>query len=229
MNPALYIVPTPVGNLDDITVRALKTLRAADIIACEDTRVTGQLLKLYGIVPQRLIGCREHNEMKQAELIIAEINAGKIVALVSDAGTPLVSDPGARVVREVIAAGLNVVPLPGATAFVPALAASGFDTAEFSFVGFPPQKKGRSTFIRRIAAQTAMCVMYESPHRLSDLLTELAALCEGERRICVAREITKVYEEFLRGTVAEVAAHFKIKEPRGEFVVILEGAAQKKE
>ncbi|GAB1430120.1 16S rRNA (cytidine(1402)-2'-O)-methyltransferase [Ignavibacteria bacterium] len=224
LKPALYIVPTPIGNIDDITVRGLKTLRAADIVFCEDTRVTGKLLKIYGIVPQRLASAHEHNEARQSELVAAEIKAGKSVVLASDAGSPLISDPGARIVAAAISAGVEIVPLPGATAFVPALSASGFDCSEFTFFGFPPYKKGRASFLKRVSETATVSILYESPHRLTVLLNELTSLCEPSRKCCAARELTKLHEEILRGTLAELAAHFTRTEPRGEFVVILDGA-----
>lgn len=224
LKSALYIVPTPIGNVDDITVRALKTLRAADVLCCEDTRTTGQLLKIYGIEPRRLVSIHEHNEARQAAFIVAEIRAGRSVALMSDAGTPLISDPGARLVSAAISAEIDVVPLPGATAFAPALAASGFGGGEFTFLGFPPHKKGRATFLKRVAEMDVAVILYESPHRVAGLLAGLAEVCGGARPVCVARELTKLHEEILRGTASALAAHFTRIEPRGEFVVIV-GAA----
>ncbi len=223
LKPALYLVPTPIGNIDDITVRGLKTLRTADIICCEDTRETGKLLKLYGIAPRRMLSVHEHNEARQVEIILNEIISGKSVVLVSDAGSPLMSDPGARLVQAVIASGREVIALPGATAFVPALSASGFDCSEFIFAGFPPQKKGRISFLQRMTDLSITCVIYESPHRLQSLLQSLIELGVNERKCCIARELTKIHEEVLRGSIGEIADHFSKTAPRGEFVIILQG------
>ena len=168
--PALYLIATPIGNLDDISVRSLKVLRVAQIIICEDTRNTGQLLKLYGIPAPKLMSCHEHNEQSQVEIIVKEIKAGKVVAFVSDAGTPAISDPGSRVVKGAIEAGIDVVSVPGATAFVTALVASGMETGEFAFLGFPPQKKGRKTFLERAKSLGITVVFYESPYRVVQLV-----------------------------------------------------------
>ncbi len=220
--PALYLIATPIGNLDDITVRSLKLLRCADILLCEDTRTTGQLLKLYGIVPPKLMSCHEHNEQSQVEAITREVQLGKIVALVSDAGTPSISDPGYRIVKGAIAAGIDVVPLPGATAFVTALIASGMDTNEFAFLGFPPQKKGRKTFFERVKLLGITAIFYESPYRVVELIEDIALLWGNDVEICVARELTKLHEEFLRGKASEIAIKMRSKPSiKGEFVVIV--------
>lgn len=222
IEPALYIIPTPIGNIDDITVRSLKLLRAADVIFCEDTRTTGQLLKLYGIHAPRLVACHEHNEQSQVEAMIQQVQAGKIVALVSDAGTPLISDPGNRIVKGAITGGIQVVALPGATAFVPALVGSGMESGEFIFMGFPPHKKGRQTFLTRAQSYGLTTIFYESPHRVMHLVEEIVEIWGADTEVCVAREITKLYEEFLRGTAGEIAQRMKERASlKGEIVVIV--------
>lgn len=222
--PALYIVPTPIGNLDDITLRALKILAAADIIACEDTRNTGKLLNHYSIFSKKLESYYEFNELKKSQILIKEILNGKIVALTSDAGYPGISDPAYRIINEAISNNINVVPLPGAAAFLPALVGSGFPTDCFKFVGFPPQKKGRKTFIKKAAQEECTVIFYESPHRILKLIEELIEICGNDRRVCIAREISKIYEEFIRGNLKsvknELVSNNKVK---GEFVVILRG------
>ncbi|MBK9250061.1 MAG: 16S rRNA (cytidine(1402)-2'-O)-methyltransferase [Ignavibacteria bacterium] len=221
-DPALYIVPTPIGNIDDITVRGLKILRTADVIFCEDTRTTGQLLKLYGIQAPKLQACHEHNEQSQVDSIIHQVHSGKVVALVSDAGTPLISDPGNRIVKGAIAGGIPVVSLPGTTAFVPALVGSGLESGEFIFMGFPPHKKGRSTFLKRAQKYDLTVIFYESPHRVLYLVEEIGQIWGSDVEICVAREITKLYEEFLRGTASEVEAIMQERVSlKGEFVVVV--------
>lgn len=220
--PALYIISTPIGNIDDITVRSLKLLRAADVIFCEDTRTTGQLLKLYGIHAPRLLACHEHNEQSQVEAMIHQVQAGKIVALVSDAGTPLISDPGNRIVKGAIAGGIPVVAVPGATAFVPALVGSGMESGEFIFMGFPPHKKGRKTFLTRAKDYGLTTIFYESPHRVMHLVEEIVEIWGADAELCVAREITKLYEEFLRGSAGDIMAVMKERASlKGEFVVIV--------
>ncbi len=219
---ALYLVATPIGNLDDITVRSLKLLRSADIIICEDTRNTGQLLKLYGIVAPRLMSCHEHNEQSQVESIVREIKSGKIAVLVSDAGTPAISDPGGRVVRGVVNSGITVVSVPGATAFVTALVASGMDTSEFAFLGFPPQKKGRKTFLERAKSLGITIIMYESPHRIVQLVEDIVKLWGSTVELCIARELTKIHEEYLHGNAGEILQQMLAKTSiKGEFVVIV--------
>jgi 16S rRNA (cytidine1402-2'-O)-methyltransferase len=224
LEPALYLVPVPIGNRDDITLRALKTLQRADVIASEDTRTTGQLLALYGITANRLTAYHDHNEAERARALIGEITNGKSVALVSEAGSPCISDPGYRLVRAAVEAGVRVVPLPGATAFVPALMASGLAVSAFTFLGFAPHKKGRETFLKNALALGETVILYESSHRIVKLLEECVTLGAGSRRAVVARELTKLYEEILRGTIAELARELAGRETqRGEFVVLLQG------
>lgn len=220
--PALYLVATPIGNLDDITVRSLKLLRSADLIICEDTRNTGQLLKLYGIAAPRLMSCHDHNEQSQVENIVREIQSGKVAVLVSDAGTPAISDPGSRVVLGAINSGITVVSVPGATAFVTALVASGMNTNEFAFLGFPPQKKGRKTFLERAKSLGITIIMYESPHRIVQLVEDIVKLWGNSVELCIARELTKIHEEYLRGNADEILQQMLAKTSiKGEFVVIV--------
>lgn len=228
LEPALYLVPVPIGNRDDITLRSLKTLQRADVIASEDTRTTGQLLALYGITPPRLIAYHDHNEEAQAMMLVREVQAGKAVALVSEAGSPCISDPGYRCVHAAIEANIKIVPLPGATAFVPALSASGLAVDAFTFVGFPPHKKGRETFLKNVAGMPETVVLYESSHRIVKLLEELIDLDSESgleaRQCCIARELTKMYEEFLRGTVRQCLQRLVARpQQKGEFVFVLEG------
>lgn len=224
LEAALYLVPTPIGNREDITLRALRVLREADLIACEDTRTTGHLLSLYGIQAKRLVSCHEHNEQQRVREIATLIEEGKSVAYCSDAGMPAISDPGYRIVHEAIQRQLNIIPLPGASASLTALMASGLPTNQFIFVGFPPHKKGRKTFLSAIAEHKCTVILYESPYRVVHLLVELLEYAGAERHIVVARELTKVYEEFVRGSVAEVLENFRQRQAiKGEFVVILQG------
>ena len=219
---ALYIVPTPIGNLDDITLRAIKVLKEADNVACEDTRRAGQLMKMLEISGKKFISYHEHNEREKAVQIAAIIAEGKSVALVSDAGTPGISDPAYRLINECIRSGIKIVPLPGATAFIPALLASGFGTDKFVFLGFPPHKKGRKTFINNLAQLEMTAILYESPYRIQKLIKEMLEAGMAHREICIAREITKIHEEFIRGTVAEcleiLNTHNNLK---GEFVIVV--------
>ncbi|TAE23725.1 MAG: 16S rRNA (cytidine(1402)-2'-O)-methyltransferase [Candidatus Kapaibacterium sp.] len=230
LEPALYLVPVPIGNRDDITLRALKTLQRADIIASEDTRTTGQLLALYGITAERLRAYHDYNEETEARKLIRKIEQGKAIALVSEAGSPCISDPGFRVVQAAIQANIAVVPLPGATAFVPALSASGLAVDSFTFLGFPPHKKGRETFVKSLRERTETVILYESSHRAVKLLEELCEYGSENRRICIARELTKMYEEFLRGTVQECLQRLAARsQQKGEFVFILEGKEKAEE
>lgn len=220
----LYLVPTPIGNREDITLRALRILTDADIIACEDTRTTGSLLALYGITGKRLVSCHEHNEQQRVHELVEEILQGKSVAYCSDAGMPAISDPGYRIVTHAIERGVIIVPLPGASAGLTALMASGLPTDEFVFAGFPPHKKGRKIYLERIAQYECTVIMYESPYRITKLLEEVEDVCGGERQIVVARELTKMFEEFVRGTITEVKQNFLQRQAiKGEFVVILQG------
>jgi 16S rRNA (cytidine1402-2'-O)-methyltransferase len=219
----IYLVPTPLGNLEDITHRAVRVLKEADVVACEDTRTSGVLLQHYGIDTPRT-SFHAHNEHGKAARLVDRMRAGETVALISDAGTPGISDPGYLLVRDAIAAGVEVVALPGATAFVPALVASGLPTDRFVFEGFLPQKKGRQTRIRALTGESRTIVLYESPHRLAKLLTELGEHLGPDRPAAVGRELTKIHEEVRRGTLAELAAHYGGQERvRGEVVVVVGG------
>ena len=222
----LYIVPTPVGNLKDITLRAIEVLQSVECILAEDTRTSGKLLKHYEISTS-MRSFHQHNEHKVLESIVEELKNGSDMALISDAGTPGISDPGFLLVRACLKAGVEVQTLPGATAFVPALVNSGFPTDRFLFEGFLPQKKGRATRLKTMIEQTCTIVLYESPHRIPRLLRELSELLGEERRVAVSREISKVFEESLQGTASELIAHFEAKPPKGEFVVLIEGKASK--
>ena len=223
----LYLVPTPVGNLEDMTCRALRILREADLILAEDTRTTGILLKHFEI-KNAMLSYHKFNEHQTVSHVVERLMAGETVAVVSDAGTPGISDPGFLVTREAVKAGVDVVCLPGATAFVPALVASGLPCDRFCFEGFLPVKKGRSTRLAALASETRTMVFYESPHRLVKTLTQFAETFGGDREMAVCREISKVHEECVRGTVAEVLSHFTAVEPRGEFVLILSGREEDK-
>jgi 16S rRNA (cytidine1402-2'-O)-methyltransferase len=218
----LYLVPTPIGNLEDITYRAVRVLREAALIACEDTRHTRTLLERYDIRTPT-VSCHEHNEHARIELILDKLRAGQSVAMVSDAGMPGISDPGALVVRAAVEAGFPVTALPGPCAAVTALAASGLDTDQFMFVGFPPPKeKARRETFAEVAENAATLVFYEAPHRIRQFLDDARAVF-GDRRAVVARELSKHFEEFLRGPLSELAAHFEAHEPRGEMVVLIAG------
>lgn len=216
----LYLVPTPIGNLEDITLRAIKVLQSVDLVLAEDTRTTGMLLKHLAI-KRPLASFHIHNEHQRLGAYVAQMVAGQQVALVSDAGTPAISDPGFLLVREALKAGVEVQCLPGPTAFVPGLVVSGLPTDRFLFEGFLPQKKGRQTSLKKIAENDCTTVLYESPHRIVKLLEELKAIGLEERQIAVSREISKMFEQTVRGTVGEVLAHFVANGPKGEFVVCL--------
>lgn len=222
----LYIVPTPVGNMEDITMRAVRTLKEADLILAEDTRTSGMLLKRLDI-SNRLMAHHKFNEHGTTAGIIERLKAGQNIALISDAGTPGISDPGFFLAREAVAAGIEVQTLPGATAFVPALVSSGLPCDRFCFEGFLPQKKGRSTRIEALREETRTIVLYESPYRVLKTLTQLAETLGPERRVSVAREISKVYEEHVRGTLAEAIDHFTQTPPKGEFVIVVAGTDTK--
>lgn len=219
---ALYIVSTPIGNLADVTRRAVEVLRAADVVLAEDTRRTGMLLRHLEI-ESRLLSAHEHNEAGRAGRVVQLLADGKNVALVSDAGTPLLSDPGARIVRAVADAGFPVVPIPGASALLAALVASGVDAETFTFLGFPPRKgPERTSVLEEVAASPRACVLYESPNRLHRLLLDLAEVAGAARRVAVARELTKLHEEIFRGTLTAAAGHFS-GEVLGEVVVVVAG------
>jgi 16S rRNA (cytidine1402-2'-O)-methyltransferase len=218
----LYIVPTPIGNLDDITLRAVKTLAEVDVVLAEDTRTTAFLLRHLGL-EKRLVSHHKFNEHATVELVVQRIAAGESVALVSDAGTPGISDPGFLLVRTSIAAGVEVETLPGATAFVPALVQSGFPCDRFCFEGFLPQKKGRSKRLQQLVDEERTMIFYESPYRVVKTLGQLAEVMGAERQVSVSRELTKKFEQTVRGTLAEVLAHFAAHPPKGEFVIVLKG------
>ncbi len=218
----LYVVPTPVGNLEDMTFRAIRVLKEVDLILAEDTRTSGILLKHFEI-KNAMQSHHKFNEHKTVESVVNRIKAGETVALISDAGTPGISDPGFLVVRECVRNGIEVACLPGATAFVPALVASGLPNEKFCFEGFLPQKKGRQTRLKALAEEHRTMVFYESPHRLLKTLTQFAEYFGAERQVTVSREISKLHEETVRGSLAELIEHFTATEPRGEIVIVLAG------
>ena len=218
----LYVVPTPVGNMEDMTFRAIRILKEADLILAEDTRTSGILLKHYEI-KNAMQSHHKFNEHKTVEGIVNRIKAGETVALISDAGTPGISDPGFLVVRECVKNGIEVQCLPGATAFVPALVSSGLPDERFCFEGFLPQKKGRMTRLNALAEEPRTMIFYESPYRLLKTLTQFQEIFGADRQVSVCREISKVHEESVRGTLQEVVEHFTATEPRGEIVIILAG------
>ena len=222
----LYIVPTPVGNLEDITLRALRVLRESDLVLAEDTRTTGLLLKHYDIHNQ-LVSHHKFNEHGTSAGIVERLRSGQTIALVSDAGTPGISDPGFFLVREAVNAGIEVQCLPGATAFVPALVSSGLPDDRFCFEGFLPQKKGRQSRLQALVDESRTMVFYESPYRLVKLLSQMAEVFGNDRRASVSREISKVHEETVRGSLAELQAHFTTTPPRGEIVIVVAGQEEK--
>ena len=225
----LYIVPTPVGNMEDITLRAIRTLKEADLVLAEDTRTTGILLKHLGIEVAHLQSHHKFNEHGTSAGIVERLKAGQNIALVSDAGTPGISDPGFFLAREAVAAGITVNCLPGATACIPAVVSSGMPCDRFCFEGFIPQKKGRKTYLENLKDEQRTMVFYESPYRLLKTLTQLAEAVGPERQVCVCREISKLHEENVRGTLQEVAKHFEQTPPRGEIVIVLAGTSSKKD
>ncbi|MBI4932131.1 MAG: 16S rRNA (cytidine(1402)-2'-O)-methyltransferase [Bacteroidetes bacterium] len=218
----LFIVPTPIGNLEDITIRALRILKEVKVILAEDTRNTGNLLKHFSI-ENKLQSHHLHNEHKMVKQIVEQIKNGETVALVSDAGTPSISDPGFLLVRECIKNGIEVDCLPGATAFVPALVNSGLPSDSFVFNGFLPQKKGRKTKLESLKEEERTMIFYESPFRLVKALEEFAEVFGGERRASVSRELSKMFEETKRGTLAELKEYFSGKTVKGEIVIVVEG------
>jgi 16S rRNA (cytidine1402-2'-O)-methyltransferase len=221
---SLYIVPTPIGNLEDITYRAVRILSFVDLIAAEDTRTTKVLLDHYSI-SKPMLSYFSHNEITRTRELIGKLDSGLSVALVTDAGSPGISDPAFILIREALRANISVIPLPGPTAFVPALVASGLPCDRFVFEGFLPLKKGRKTKIEQLKSESRTTVFYESPHRLLKTLAELRDGL-GDRQAVVAREITKKFEEFRRGNLQEIHDHFSKEPPRGEFVLLLGGAAK---
>lgn len=218
----LFVVPTPVGNLEDMTFRAIRVLKEADLILAEDTRTSGFLLKHFDIkTPMQ--SHHKFNEHKTVDNVVQRIKSGQKVALISDAGTPAISDPGFLVVRQCVENGIEVECLPGATAFVPALVASGLPNDRFCFEGFMPQKKGRQTKLRELSTETRTMIFYESPFRLVKTMTQFAEVFGQERKASVSREISKLFEETKRGTLAELIQHFTSQVPKGEIVVIVAG------
>lgn len=218
----LFLVPTPIGNLEDMTFRAIRVLKEADFILAEDTRNSGKLLKHFEIdTPMQ--SHHMHNEHKTVDAIVSRIKAGETVALISDAGTPAISDPGFLLTRACVEAGIEVDCLPGATAFVPALVNSGLPNDKFMFEGFLPVKKGRHTRLKFLAEETRTMVFYESPHKLLKTLGNFVEYFGEDRRVSVSREITKLHEETIRGTAAEVLHHYTEHPPKGEIVIIVEG------
>jgi 16S rRNA (cytidine1402-2'-O)-methyltransferase len=226
-NNKLYLVPTPVGNLEDMTFRAVRILKEVDLILAEDTRTTGFLLKHFDI-QNKMQAHHKFNEHQTVEWIVSRIKAGESIALVSDAGTPSISDPGFLLVRECVRQEVEVECLPGATAFVPALVDSGLPVDRFCFEGFLPLKKGRQTRLQELGEETRTIVIYESPFRVVKTLTQLAEYVGENRNISVSREISKLHEQTVRGTLKEIILHFTQNEPRGEFVLIITGQEKKK-
>lgn len=220
----LYLVPTPVGNMEDMTMRAIRLLKEADVILCEDTRTSGILLKHFEIEGKKLMAHHKFNEHGTSNGVVERLRAGQNICLITDAGTPGISDPGFYLVREAVAAGITVQTLPGATAFTPALVSSGLPCDRFCFEGFLPQKKGRQTRLEELREEVRTMIFYESPRRLLKTLEQFAEVFGEERQVSVCREISKIHEESVRGTLKEVAEHFRETEPRGEIVMILQGA-----
>lgn len=218
----LYIVPTPVGNMEDMTLRAIRILKEADVVLAEDTRTSGILLKHFGI-QNHLLSHHKFNEHGTSAGIVERLKAGQTIALISDAGTPGISDPGFFLAREAARAGVTVLTLPGATACIPALVSSGLPCDRFCFEGFLPQKKGRQTRLDALVDEERTMVFYESPYRLLKTLRQLAAVFGKERQASVAREISKVHEEHVRGTLSDLIAHFEATAPRGEMVIVVAG------
>jgi 16S rRNA (cytidine1402-2'-O)-methyltransferase len=224
----LFIVPTPIGNLEDMTLRAIRILKEVDLILAEDTRTSGKLLKHFE-VGTHMHSHHMHNEHKTVENLIARLKAGETIALISDAGTPAISDPGFLLTRACVENGITVECLPGATAFVPALVNSGLPNDKFIFEGFLPDKKGRQTRYLALAEETRTMILYVSPHKLVKTLAEFITYFGGDRQICVSRELSKLHEENVRGTVREVLTHFENKPPKGEIVVVVGGKITPKE
>lgn len=218
----LYIVPTPIGNLEDITLRAINILKAVDLILAEDTRTSGKLLKHYGIATP-LQSHHMYNEHRQINALVQKLKGGAMLALISDAGTPAISDPGFLLVRSCVENTIAVECLPGPTAFIPALVNSGLPSDRFIFEGFLPVKKGRHTRLQQLAQESRTLVFYESPHKLVKTLTQFVEYFGEDRPVSISRELTKLYEETVRGTVQEVLEHFTHTPPKGEFVIVVGG------
>jgi 16S rRNA (cytidine1402-2'-O)-methyltransferase len=224
----LYIVPTPIGNMEDMTYRAVRILSEVDFILAEDTRTSSVLLRHYGI-DKKLYSHHKFNEHATVEMVVSHIEAGQSAALISDAGTPGISDPGFLLVRKCVERGVDVESLPGATAFVPALLQSGFPCDKFCFEGFLPQKKGRNKLLQALANEPRTMIFYESPYRVVKTLTQFAEFFGEDREVSVSRELTKKFEQTVRGSVADVLAHFQENEPKGEFVIVLAGCPKDKQ
>jgi 16S rRNA (cytidine1402-2'-O)-methyltransferase len=224
----LFIVPTPIGNLEDMTIRAIRILKEVDLILAEDTRTSGKLLKHFEI-GTHMHSHHMHNEHKTIENLISRLKAGETIALISDAGTPAISDPGFLLTRACVENKIDVECLPGATAFVPALVNSGLPNDKFVFEGFLPEKKGRQTRYLALAEETRTMILYVSPHKLVKTLAEFITFFGEDRQICVSRELSKLHEENVRGTVREVLTHFENKPPKGEIVVVVGGKITVKE
>ena len=223
----LYLVPTPVGNMEDITLRALRILKEADLVLAEDTRTSGILLKHYDI-KCHLMAHHKFNEHGTTSGIVDRLKAGQVIALISDAGTPGISDPGFFVAREAAKEGITVQTLPGATACIPAIVSSGLPCDRFCFEGFLPQKKGRQSKIDRLRDEQRTMIFYESPYRLVKALEQFAEAFGGDRQVSVCREISKIHEESVRGTLTEVAEHFRLTPPKGEIVIVVAGKSDEK-
>nr|WP_299386408.1 16S rRNA (cytidine(1402)-2'-O)-methyltransferase [Allomuricauda sp.] len=218
----LFLVPTPIGNLEDITLRALKVLKDVDVVLAEDTRTSGKLLKHFDIETP-LQSHHMHNEHRQVEILVQRLKGGTTMALISDAGTPAISDPGFLLTRACVENGIEVECLPGATAFVPALVNSGIPNDRFVFEGFLPVKKGRQSRLQLLSEETRTMIFYESPHKLVKTLTQFAEYFGEDRPVSVSRELTKMYEETIRGTLSKMVEHFSKKAPKGEFVIVVSG------
>jgi len=225
-NSKLYLVPTPIGNLEDITLRAIRILKEVDIILAEDTRTSGKLLKHYNIETP-MLSHHMHNEHRMVDRIVDRIEGGETFALISDAGTPAISDPGFLLSRACLERGVEIECLPGATAFVPALINSGFPNEKFVFEGFLPVKKGRQTRLKVLAEESRTIIFYESPHKLVKTLDQFETYFGEDRLVSVSRELTKMYEETRRGTVKEIKEHFIDHPPKGEIVIVLKGNTKK--
>ena len=223
----LYIVPTPVGNMEDMTMRAIRILKEADLVLAEDTRTSGILLQHFDI-KNRLMSHHKFNEHGTTASVVDRLKAGETIALISDAGTPGISDPGFFLAREAAKAGITVQCLPGATAFVPAIVASGLPCDRFCFEGFLPQKKGRATRLESLTEESRTMIFYESPYRVVKTLKQFAEYFGGDRQVSACREISKIHEESVRGTLDEVIAHFEEIPPKGEFVIVLAGKPEEK-
>ncbi|MFB2835488.1 16S rRNA (cytidine(1402)-2'-O)-methyltransferase [Floridanema evergladense] len=224
----LYLVATPIGNLEDMTFRAIRILQTVDLIAAEDTRHTGKLLQHFQIKTPQL-SYHEHNSQQRIPELLSQLSQGKAIALVTDAGMPLISDPGYELVKACIAQGISVVPIPGANAAITALSAAGLATDKFVFEGFLPAKnKERRTYLETLKSETRTIIFYESPHRLRETLQDLGAILGEEREIVLARELTKMHEEFWRGMIGDAIAHYTNREPQGEFTLVVAGATLEK-